>query len=75
MLGIGLRRSYERQSKAIYWDGRNEFGDRVGSGVYFYHLSAGELFGYAENGDSEVTARVVHPTYRSAGFGSNLRTS
>ena len=32
---------YESRSKAIYWDGRNEIGEQVGSGVYFYHLSAG----------------------------------
>ena len=34
---------YENRSKAIYWDGRNEFGEQVASGVYFYHLSAGEF--------------------------------
>ena len=33
---------YERRSKAIYWDGRNEVGEPVASGVYFYHLSAGD---------------------------------
>ncbi len=33
---------YESQSQAIYWDGKNEFGERVTSGVYFYHLSAGD---------------------------------
>ncbi len=33
---------YENRSKAIYWDGRNEFGEGVASGVYFYHLSAGD---------------------------------
>ena len=32
---------YESKAKAIYWDGRNEFGEGVASGVYFYHLSAG----------------------------------
>ena len=32
---------YESQSKAVYWDGRNEVGERVASGLYFYHLSAG----------------------------------
>ena len=32
---------YESRSKAIYWDGRNEVGERVASGMYFYHLSAG----------------------------------
>ena len=31
---------YESRSKAVYWDGRNEVGERVASGVYFYHLSA-----------------------------------
>ena len=33
---------YESRLKAIYWDGRNEFGETVASGVYFYHLSAGD---------------------------------
>ena len=33
---------YENRSKAIYWDGRNELGEQVASGVYFYHLSAGD---------------------------------
>ena len=32
---------YESRDKAIYWDGRNEFGEQVASGVFFYHLSAG----------------------------------
>ena len=33
---------YESRSQAVYWDGRNEVGERVASGVYFYHLSAGD---------------------------------
>ncbi len=33
---------YESQSQAIYWDGRNDFGEQVASSVYFYHLSAGD---------------------------------
>ncbi len=33
---------YENQSQAIYWDGRNQIGETVTSGVYFYHLSAGD---------------------------------
>ena len=33
---------YENRSKAIYWDGRNGLGEGVASGVYFYHLSAGD---------------------------------
>ena len=34
---------YENQSKAIYWDGRNEFGETVASGLYFYTLTAGDF--------------------------------
>ena len=42
-LDVGHRSAavYERQSDAIYWNGKNDLGERVGSGVYFYHLSAG----------------------------------
>ena len=36
---------YESRAKAIYWDGRNDFGERVASGVYFYNLSAGDFSG------------------------------
>ena len=36
---------YESRSKAIYWDGRNNFGERVASGVYFYNLAASEFSG------------------------------
>ena len=41
-LGHQSARFYESRSEAIYWDGRNEFGEGVASGVYFYHLSAGD---------------------------------
>ena len=34
---------YESRAKAIYWDGRNHFGEQVASGVYFYSLSAGDF--------------------------------
>ena len=32
---------YESRASAIYWDGRNDYGEQAASGVYFYHLSAG----------------------------------
>ena len=41
-VGHQIASAYENRSKAIYWDGRNEFGEGVASGVYFYHLSAGD---------------------------------
>ena len=34
---------YQKQSHAAYWDGKNEFGEPVASGVYFYTLIAGEF--------------------------------
>ena len=34
--------AYESRSQAIHWDGRNKIGEQVASGVYFYHLSAGD---------------------------------
>ena len=41
-IGHRLAAVYESRSKAIYWDGRTEFGERVASGIYFYHLSTGD---------------------------------
>ena len=34
---------YENQSKAVYWDGRNNVGESVASGVYFYNLTADDF--------------------------------
>jgi uncharacterized repeat protein (TIGR01451 family) len=34
---------YTGKSQAAYWDGRNEFGESVGSGVYYYNLHAGKF--------------------------------
>ena len=33
---------YTDQNKAAYWDGCSDNGESVASGVYFYHLSAGD---------------------------------
>ena len=32
---------YKNRSQAVYWDGTNEMGESVASGVYFYTLTAG----------------------------------
>ena len=41
-IGHRIAAVYESQSKAVYWDGRNNVGEQVASGVYFYHLMAGD---------------------------------
>ena len=34
---------YQSQSRAAYWDGRNDFREPVASGIYFYTLSAADF--------------------------------
>ena len=34
---------YQNKSQAAYWDGRNELGEHVASGLYFYTLTAGNF--------------------------------
>ena len=35
--------TYPSKSKAAYWDGKNEAGEQVASGVYFYSIQAGDF--------------------------------
>ena len=34
---------YQSQSRAAHWDGKNQWGEPVASGVYFYTLKAGDF--------------------------------
>ncbi|MFQ6043930.1 MAG: hypothetical protein ACE5PV_24015 [Candidatus Poribacteria bacterium] len=34
---------YDDRTKAAYWNGRNDTGELVSSGIYFYHLIAGDF--------------------------------
>ena len=42
-LDIGIQKagSYQAQESAAYWDGRDQFGESVSSGIYFYTMQAG----------------------------------
>ena len=44
-LALGYRDAgaYKSRSQAAYWDGRNDFGETVASGLYFYTLTAGDF--------------------------------
>ncbi|MBM3238260.1 T9SS type A sorting domain-containing protein [Candidatus Poribacteria bacterium] len=43
VLNLGTKEvgQYLKKDKAAYWDGRNEAGERVSSGVYFCVIQAG----------------------------------
>ena len=45
MLSLGHRPVgiYQTRSRAAYWNGRNQLGEPVASGVYFYTLTAGDF--------------------------------
>ena len=42
-LGHKATGMYQSRSRAAYWDGKNEVGEPVASGVYFYTLTAGDF--------------------------------
>ena len=44
-LNVGYRNIgiYQSHNRAIYWDGKNHFGEPASSGTYYYTISAGEF--------------------------------
>ena len=44
-LGHQVAGIYESRTRAAYWDGKNEVGESVASGVYFYTLTADDFTG------------------------------
>ena len=42
-LGQKSAGTYHDRNRAAYWDGKNDKGEAVASGVYFYYLTAGDF--------------------------------
>ena len=42
-VGYQLAGDYTDRTKAVYWDGLNNFGERVVNGIYFYQLRTGDF--------------------------------
>ncbi len=42
-LGSQPAGSYVTKDRATYWDGRSDTGELVSSGIYIYHMQAGDL--------------------------------
>ncbi len=59
-VGHRIAAAYKNRSKAVHWDGRNDVGEPVASGVYFYHLSAGRSgLSVPHRRDYSATRRMV----------------
>jgi hypothetical protein len=43
MLGQQAAGVYQSRGRAAYWDGKNEIGESVASGIYFYTFTAGDF--------------------------------
>ena len=43
LLGHQAAGVYESRGRAVYWDGKNQIGEKVASGLYFYTLTAGDF--------------------------------
>ena len=42
-LGHQAAGMYQSRSRAVYWDGRNQLGESIASGLYFYTLTTGDF--------------------------------
>ena len=50
---------YQSRSRAAYWDGKNEVGESVASGIYFYTLSTESTRDSVTAGDFTATRKLL----------------
>ncbi len=58
-LGHQVAGLYESRNRAAYWDGKNEVGELVASGVYFYTLSTESTRNSVTAGDFTTTRKML----------------
>ena len=58
-LGYQSAGMYQSRSRAAYWDGKNEFGESVASGLYFYTLSTESTRDSVTAGDFSATRKML----------------
>ena len=58
-LGHQVAGFYQRKSRAAYWDGRNNIGEPVASGVYFYTLSTESTRDSVTAGEFTATRKML----------------
>ena len=59
MLGHQAAGMYHNRSRAAYWDGKNQYGEPVASGVYFYTLSTESTRDSVTAGDFSATRKML----------------
>ena len=64
-LGFKPQGFYMTRSRAAYWDGRNNLGEQVASGVYFYGLQTPDFSADTQDADFEVGKLAVELGTRS----------
>ena len=50
---------YHQRNRAAYWDGKNELGEPVASGIYFYTLSTESTRDSVTAGDFTATRKML----------------
>ena len=60
--------NYKSQSRAAYWDGKNEVGEPVASGLYFYTLTAGDFNRNPEVAHQKIVSNDLIRTYAGCSF-------
>ena len=58
-LGYQPAGTYHQRSRAAYWDGKNELGESVASGIYFYTLSTESTRGSVTAGAFTATRKML----------------